>query len=110
MNFLISFFNKSYNQVKDKIIKKCPKCALDKKPGYLYYDYHTFDLFVIYCTECKFREKIIRDAVNVEFTKEERLCPKETCKAKLVTVDVENPFLSGETCYTGCLFCDDVLR
>lgn len=104
-----SQFNNSYNEIKDKILKKCPKCE-KSPPGYLYYDYHSIELFVIYCTECKFREKVIRDAINIEINKEGKKCSNERCAALIVTVDVENPFLNGDTCYTGCIFCDETIR
>ena len=58
------------------------------------------------CTSCKRKDKIIRDAIKIEVEKEKK-CKK--CNAKFITVEVENPFLNGDTTYTGCLFCDKKL-
>jgi hypothetical protein len=53
---------------------------------------------------------MISDAIFITIPTPENFCDNEKCKAKKVTVELENPFLSGETTYTGCLFCDDCLN
>ena len=80
----------------------CDEC----KKGKMYVDYDKFDKFCIFCTQCKRKDKIIRDAIKIEVEKEKK-CKK--CNAKFITVEVENPFLNGDTTYTGCLFCDKKL-
>ena len=81
----------------------CDEC----KKGKMYVDFDKFDKFCIFCTSCKRKDKIIRDAIKIDVEKEKK-CPK--CKAKFITVEVENPFLNGDTKYTGCLFCDKKLQ
>lgn len=78
--------------------------------GHLYFDFHEIERYVVYCTNCKYRNKMISDAIFITIPTPEKLCDNEKCKAKKVTVELENPFLSGETTYTGCLFCDDCLN
>ena len=102
-----SIKQKSITEVKDSIIKDCSKCSSSNSK--LYVDYHTFDKFVLHCTQCKYREKLIRDAVAITVLQGKK-CPKEKCSAFLVHVDVENPFLNGDTFIEGCLFCDSSLK
>ena len=83
-------------------LKDCDEC----KKGKVYIDFDKFDKFCIFCTNCKRKDKIIRDAIKIDVEKEKK-CKK--CNAKFITVEVENPFLNGDTTYTGCLFCDKKL-
>ena len=84
-------------------LNECDECH----KGKMYVDYDKFDKFCIFCTSCKRKDKIIRDALKIEAQKDKK-CPK--CGAIFITVEVENPFLNGDTTYTGCLFCDKKLR
>ena len=83
-------------------LNECDEC----KKGKMYVDYDKFDKFCIFCTSCKRKTKIIRDAIKIEVAKDQK-CKK--CGATFITVEVENPFLNGDTTYTGCLFCDKKL-
>ena len=83
-------------------IGKCDKCA----KGKMYIEYDTFDKYCIFCTNCKRRTKIIRDAIKID-VKKEQICDK--CNCCYITVKVEDPFLDGSTTYTGCLMCDPKL-
>ena len=80
----------------------CDECH----KGKMYVDYDRFDKFCVFCTSCKRKDKIIRDALRIEVAKDQK-CKK--CGAIYITVEVENPFLNGDTTYTGCLFCDKKL-
>ena len=84
-------------------LNECDECH----KGKMYVDYDKFDKFCIFCTSCKRKTKIIRDALKIEAQKDQK-CQK--CGAIFITVEVENPFLNGDTTYTGCLFCDKKLR
>ena len=84
-------------------LNECDECH----KGKMYVDYDKFDKFCIFCTSCKRKTKIIRDALRIEAQKDQK-CQK--CGAIFITVEVENPFLNGDTTYTGCLFCDKKLR
>ena len=95
-----NYHQKNENEV--EWLNTCDEC----KKGKMYVDYDKFDKFCIFCTNCKRKDKIIRDAIKIEVEKE-KTCKK--CKAKFITVEVENPFLNGDTKYTGCLFCDKKL-
>ena len=95
-----NYHQKSENEV--DWLNICDEC----KKGKMYVDYDKFDKFCIFCTSCKRKDKIIRDAIKIEVEKEKK-CKK--CNAKFITVEVENPFLNGDTTYTGCLFCDKKL-
>ena len=95
-----NYHQKSENEV--DWLNVCDEC----KKGKMYVDYDKFDKFCIFCTSCKRKDKIIRDAIKIEVEKEKK-CKK--CNAKFITVEVENPFLNGDTTYTGCLFCDKKL-
>ena len=83
-------------------LNECDEC----KKGKMYVDFDKFDKFCIFCTSCKRKTKIIRDAIKIEVAKDQK-CKK--CGATYITVEVENPFLNGDTTYTGCLFCDKKL-
>lgn len=98
---------KGVNEVRDKIIRDCQKCV--NSSAKIYIDYDKFDKFVLHCTKCKYREKIIRDAILVDVIKD-KICENTTCKANLVYIEVENPFLNGDTFIKGCLFCDPSLK
>ena len=95
-----NYHQKNENEV--DWLNVCDEC----KKGKMYVDYDKFDKFCIFCTSCKRKDKIIRDAIKIEVEKEKK-CKK--CNAKFITVEVENPFLNGDTTYTGCLFCDKKL-
>ena len=95
-----NYHQKNENEV--DWLNVCDEC----KKGKMYVDYDKFDKFCIFCTQCKRKDKIIRDAIKIEVEKEKK-CKK--CNAKFITVEVENPFLNGDTTYTGCLFCDKKL-
>ena len=96
-----NYHQKTENEV--DWLNVCDEC----KKGKMYVDYDKFDKFCIFCTSCKRKDKIIRDAIKIEVEKE-KICKK--CNAKYITVEVENPFLNGDTVYTGCLFCDRKLK
>ena len=96
---------KYHQKTEDEVdwLNECDECH----KGKMYVDYDKFDKFCIFCTSCKRKDKIIRDAIKIEVAKEQK-CKK--CGATFITVEVENPFLNGDTTYTGCLFCDKKLR
>ena len=100
-----SFKKENYHQKNENEVEWLNVCDECKK-GKMYVDFDKFDKFCLFCTSCKRKDKIIRDAVKIDVEKE-KICPK--CKAKFITVEVENPFLNGDTKYTGCLFCDKKL-
>ena len=100
------FKKENYHQKKESEVEWLNDCDECKK-GKMYVDFDKFDKFCIFCTSCKRKDKIIRDAIKIDVEKEKK-CPK--CKAKFITVEVENPFLNGDTKYTGCLFCDKKLQ
>ena len=95
-----NYHQKNENEV--DWLNVCDEC----KKGKMYVDFDKFDKFCIFCTSCKRKDKIIRDAIKIDVEKEKK-CKK--CNAKFITVEVENPFLNGDTTYTGCLFCDKKL-
>ena len=95
----------NYHQKKESEVDWLNECDECHK-GKMYVDYDKFDKFCIFCTNCKRMTKIIRDALKIEVAKDQK-CKK--CGAIYITVEVENPFLNGETKYTGCLFCDKKL-
>ena len=72
----------------------------------MYIEYDQFDKFCLFCTNCKRRDKLIRDALKIEVNKNLK-CQK--CGSFFVDVEVENPFLNGDRTYTGCLMCDPAL-
>jgi DNA topoisomerase-3 len=92
----------NYHQKKEEEVDWLNVCDECKK-GKMYVDYDKFDKFCIFCTSCKRKTKIIRDAIRIEVAKDKKC---EKCGAVNITVEVENPFLNGDTVYTGCLFCD----
>lgn len=69
----------------------------------MYIEYNEFDKFCLFCTNCKRRTKLLRDAVVIDVVKEKKC---EQCGSYLVSVVLENPFLNGEKEYTGCILCD----
>ena len=95
-----NYHQKTENEV--DWLNECDECH----KGKMYVDYDKFDKFCIFCTSCKRKDKIIRDAIKIEVAKDQK-CQK--CGAIYITVEVENPFLNGDTTYTGCLFCDKKL-
>ena len=101
-----NFKKENYHQKNENEVEWLNVCDECKK-GKMYVDFDKFDKFCIFCTSCKRKDKIIRDAIKIDVEKEKK-CPK--CKAKFITVEVENPFLNGDTKYTGCLFCDKKLQ
>ena len=100
-----AFKKENYHQKnEDEVdwLNECDECH----KGKMYVDNDKFDKFCIFCTSCKRKTKIIRDALKIEVEKDKK-CKK--CGAIFITVEVENPFLNGDTTYTGCLFCDKKL-
>lgn len=69
----------------------------------MYVEFDDLDRYILMCTNCQLMKKIVRDAVKIK-VKKELQCQK--CNSNYIDVEVENPFLNGETQYTGCLFCD----
>ena len=69
----------------------------------MYIEYDQFDKWCLFCTNCKRRTKLLRDAILIDVVKDKK-CDK--CGSKFVYVELENPFLSGENNYTGCILCD----
>lgn len=96
------FHQKSEKEAEDQILGTCDEC----NKGKMYFEYDKFDKFCLFCTGCKRRTKIIRDAIKINVVKD-KICDK--CSCFYINVEVENPFLNGETDYTGCLFCDSNL-
>ena len=72
----------------------------------MYVEYDRFDKYCIFCTNCKRRTKVIRDAIKIEVNKNKK-CDK--CGSYFIDVEVENPFLNGDKTYCGCLICDPKL-
>ena len=101
-----NFKKENYHQKKEDEVDWLNECDECHK-GKMYVDFDKFDKFCIFCTSCKRKTKIIRDAIKIEVAKDKK-CQK--CGAIFITVEVENPFLNGDTTYTGCLFCDKKLR
>jgi hypothetical protein len=73
----------------------------------MYVEFDDLDKYLLYCTNCKLRKKIIRDAVKINVNKTLKC---QSCQSYYIHVKVENPFLNGDTEYTGCLFCDPNLK
>lgn len=82
----------------------------------MYIEFDDIDKFILLCTDCKlrvnfyfiyFQTKIVRDAIKIKVNKNLQC---QNCKSYYVDVEVENPFLSGDTQYVGCMFCDPNLK
>lgn len=73
----------------------------------MYIEYDSFDKFILICTDCDLRKKLLRDALKIEVNKNLNC---QNCNSFYVDVEVENPFLSGESNYTGCIKCDSNLK
>jgi hypothetical protein len=73
----------------------------------MYVEFEDLDKFLLICTNCNLRKKIVRDAVKINVNKSLKC---QNCGCFYIEVEVENPFLNGDTNYTGCLFCDPNLK
>lgn len=110
-------YAKRSKELTDEIYKACKDTVLKKKDplqissfigkcdcgGMLYIDYNELERHVLPCTKCTNKKKLLRDIVTYDVINE-RKCP--SCDVYLVHVELENPFLSGEYDYTGCVLCD----
>ena len=101
------FKRENFHQKKESEINSDLNVCDECNKGKMYIEYDKFDKYCIFCTNCKRRTKIIRDAVKIEVNKKLK-CDK--CGCYLIDVEVENPFLNGEKTLTGCLICDHRLN
>ena len=97
-----NFHTKKENEINTDL-NTCDEC----KKGKMYIEYDRFDKYCIFCTNCKRRTKVIRDAVKIEVNKNKKC---EKCGSYFIDVEVENPFLNGDKTYCGCLICDPKLN
>ena len=97
-----NFHQKKENEITSDL-NICDEC----KKGKMYIEYDRFDKYCIFCTNCKRRTKVIRDAVKIEVNKNKKC---EKCGSYFIDVEVENPFLNGDKTYCGCLICDPKLN
>ena len=94
-------------------LNTCHQC----KKGKMYVEFDDLDKYLLFCTNCKlrvinyfylfFQTKIVRDASKIKVNKNLQC---QGCNSNYIEVELENPFLSGETSYVGCLFCDPNLK